>query len=105
MRTVRIVSFLLVVLASKTTIVAATSSPTKIEWIRQLGTETDDYAWSVALDGLGNSYITGQTQGNLGDLNFGLRDAFLAKYDSKGDLAWVHPRERGRSPPTIQCTK
>jgi hypothetical protein len=42
------------------------------------------------VDGSGNIYITGGTNGNLdGNVNAGGTDAFLAKYDSSGGRQWT----------------
>ena len=58
-------------------------------WSRQLGTSSYDFSESVAVDGAGNAFISGSTQGNLGGNNAGLTDAFLTKYDSDGNLLWT----------------
>jgi hypothetical protein len=58
-------------------------------WTRQIGTTASDVGESVAVDGLGNAYISGYTDGSLGGPNAGSRDAFLAKYDSSGSLLWT----------------
>lgn len=57
-------------------------------WSRQLGTSTRDEARGVAVDGSGNVYIGGLTQGSLAAPNAGNIDTFLAKYDSAGTLLW-----------------
>lgn len=50
-----------------------------------------DYARGVAVDGSGNAYITGQTDGTLpGQVSAGGRDAFVAKYDSNLNRLWVN---------------
>ncbi len=49
-------------------------------WTQQLGTPDYDYNWSVALDGAGNAFISGLTEGSLGGLNAGWDHAFLVKY-------------------------
>jgi len=41
------------------------------------------------MDGSGNAYITGRTFGSLGGSNAGGCDAFVAKYNSGGDLQWA----------------
>jgi len=58
-------------------------------WTRQIGTTANDLSFSVAVDGLGNAYISGATYGSLGGPNAGYYDAFLAKYDSSGSLLWT----------------
>jgi hypothetical protein len=60
------------------------------QWTRLLGTPGEDHAYGVAVDGSGNIYITGYTEGSLdGNTNAGYRDAFLAKYDSSGTKQWT----------------
>jgi len=51
-----------------------------LAWARQIGTTASDESLSVAVDGLGNAYISGATRGSLGGPNAGGYDAFLAKY-------------------------
>lgn len=58
-------------------------------WIRQLGTNSNEYCYGVTVDNSGNSFITGFTNGNLGGTKTGSTDAFLAKYDSNGTLLWT----------------
>ncbi|MFH1549647.1 MAG: SBBP repeat-containing protein [Planctomycetota bacterium] len=73
----------------------AAETPYGLAWTRQLGTSSDDYSHSVAIDGSGNAYISGWTEGSLGGPNAGLFDAFLAKYDTSGSLLWT--RQLGTS--------
>jgi hypothetical protein len=68
-----------------------------LEWTRQLGTSEGDASMNVSADGLGNVYISGDTQGNLGGTNAGGQDAFLSKYDASGTLEWT--RQLGTSEP------
>lgn len=59
-------------------------------WIRQMGSVENDYAYAVAVDGKGNAYITGYTDGGLDRLqNSGGSDIFLAGYSAKGKKLWV----------------
>ncbi len=58
------------------------------QWSRQLGTTTNDDAWSVATDSAGNAYLAGSTLGGINGSNVGGSDAFLAKYDSSGAFKW-----------------
>jgi hypothetical protein len=58
-------------------------------WSRQLGTAGRDQSTGVSVDGLGNIYISGYTDGSLEGLNSGEYDAFLSKYDPDGTLLWT----------------
>ncbi|MUG97974.1 hypothetical protein F7734_38970 [Scytonema sp. UIC 10036] len=70
-------------------------------WIQQLGTEGDDSCYNVATDNVGNVYITGYTNGELGGTNAGGVDAWVAKYDSNGTLLWT--RQMGTGGDEISC--
>ena len=70
--------------SSSTTRRARNSGPAC--WERQ----SSDSAWAVAVDGSGNIYISGFTDGDLdGQTNSGGTDAFLTKYNSSGTLQWT----------------
>jgi subtilisin family serine protease/subtilisin-like proprotein convertase family protein len=56
-------------------------------WKQQLGTSGYDAAKGIVADKTGNLYVTGWTDGSL-DGNVADRDAWLAKYDSRGQLIW-----------------
>lgn len=58
-----------------------------LEWIQQL---SDAYGSSnsVSADGLGNVYISGQTQGDLGDSFGGYSRPFVARFDAAGSHLW-----------------
>ncbi len=58
-------------------------------WTRQLGTTSNDYGTSVAVDSADNAYISGDTYGSLDGTNVGARDVYLAKYNSSGDWLWT----------------
>jgi len=64
-------------------------------WIRQLGTSEDDSAKAAAQDGFGGVYVAGQTNGSLGGTQAGGPDAWVARYDSAGNLVWT--RQLGTS--------
>lgn len=53
---------------------------------KNLGTISNEYGNAIAKDGSGNIWVTGSTAGNLGGGQIGSDDAFLAKYDSSGNL-------------------
>jgi hypothetical protein len=62
---------------------------------RQLGTLSDDRAFGLAVDGVGNVYVAGSTGGDLdgpgigSDPLVGGTDFFLAKFDPSGDLLFT----------------
>jgi hypothetical protein len=66
-----------------------------LQWTRQVGTVSYDYAQGVSADGLGNVYISGSTRGSLGGPSAGDEDAFVSKYDAAGNLQWI--RQLGTS--------
>uniref|UniRef100_B8HS32 Hemolysin-type calcium-binding region n=1 Tax=Cyanothece sp. (strain PCC 7425 / ATCC 29141) TaxID=395961 RepID=B8HS32_CYAP4 len=68
--------------------VAKYNSAGNLLWTRQLGTPANDSATGVVSDKYGNVYITGFTSGNLLGTNKGGSDAFVAKYNSGGNLLW-----------------
>lgn len=60
-----------------------------IVWGRQWGTAAIDYVDGIALDGKGNVYISGCTEGNLFEQNRGWRgDIFIVKINDNGDVIW-----------------
>jgi subtilisin-like proprotein convertase family protein len=56
-------------------------------WKQQLGTSGYDAAKSIVVDGAGNTYVAGWTDGSF-DGSPASRDAWLAKYDVNGNLIW-----------------
>ena len=60
-----------------------------VQWVRQFGTSTYDIGYAIAVDGGGNSYVAGHTEGDLGGPNQGGSDAFIVKYDSGGTQQWA----------------
>jgi len=67
-------------------------------WAKNVGGTDSDRAFSIALDGSGNIYITGRFQGTVdfdpgaGISNLtsiGILDAYFAKYDNDGNLVWA----------------
>jgi len=54
-----------------------------LQWMRQFGTSSLDYASGVAVDGVGGVYMFGETQGSIGGPRLGgVWDAFLAKFEA-----------------------
>jgi len=58
-------------------------------WTRQFGTDQHDYANSLAVDAGGNILVAGYTQGSLSGASAGSGDAFVRKYDPKGNELWA----------------
>ena len=60
-------------------------------WAREFGTQAADESRSVAVDGMGNPYVSGMTRGTFpGQTPSGGRfDSFLRKYDSEGNELWT----------------
>ncbi len=54
----------------------------KFEWAKSIGGLNDDAGQSITTDPWGNSYVTGNMNGNIGT-------TFIAKYNTKGDLIWM----------------
>ena len=59
-------------------------------WQRRFGSEDGDVASGVAVDGIGNVYVVGRSDGALRDQeNTGLTDVFISKYDPDGRRLWT----------------
>lgn len=58
-------------------------------WIKQFGSAGADQAYSISIDSNNLVYVAGMTTGDLGGLNAGSDDAFLAKFDTNGNLLGV----------------
>jgi hypothetical protein len=58
-----------------------------VVWTRQFGTSADDYARDVAVDGSGNVYMVGDTDGILAGSSYG--GMFIRKYNSSGSALWT----------------
>lgn len=60
------------------------------QWTRLVGTPANDAIRSVAIDAAGNIFVAGNTAGAFpGFSSVGNDDAFLAKFNSLGELQWV----------------
>jgi Beta-propeller repeat len=81
---------LLVFCAGITNIAVASGPPPVVLWGTQIGTEREDGADAVAVDMLGNVFVSGITGGNLGGANRGDFDVFVARFDgSNGSRVWT----------------
>lgn len=65
----------------------------EMQWLRQFGTDADDMGLNLTIDRVGNSYVTGFTEGDIDgdgpDESAGYYDIFLAMYDMAGSLHWT----------------
>lgn len=57
-------------------------------WLKEWGSEKDDYFSSSALDVAGNIYVTGNTLGTIYNENNGKSDIFITKFDKNGEVKW-----------------
>jgi hypothetical protein len=58
-------------------------------WIRQLGTRKGDSLQAAAADGRGGVYVGGRTGGSLGGPSAGGDDAWVARFDARGQWIWT----------------
>jgi len=59
-------------------------------WERTLSASVANYVGSIAADKDGNVYVTGETAGVVdGNVNAGMYDMYLAKYDTSGNKQWT----------------
>ncbi|MWB93604.1 T9SS type A sorting domain-containing protein [Flavobacterium sp. GA093] len=68
----------------------------QILWTKTAGGIDQDYGDGIAIDADGNCYVSGRFQQNatfgpiaISNLNSGISDVFVAKYDKLGDEVWV----------------
>ncbi len=68
----------------------ATPTPPPILWTRQFGSPAYDLVQGAGVDGVGNVYVVGYTDGALpGQTNLGVADAFVRKYGPDGTELWT----------------
>ena len=88
-------------------LVSGTALGQNLRWAKQAGGADDDYGYGIAIDGLGNTYVTGSFFGTatfgLGEANEtvmsspGNFDIFVAKYNASGALVWAKQAGGGGS--------
>jgi hypothetical protein len=77
-------------------VLAKYSPAGKLIWLQTAGGSEIDRGYSVAVDAVGNSYVTGHFQSpefRIGDqifTNRGDYDYFVAKFDADGQFQWAH---------------
>lgn len=84
--------------SSNTGIVQIPIYNNNLAWITQLGATTkppggdtsgNDICIGVAVDGVGNVYCSGYTNGSLVESNGGNNDVFVMKLNNNGELVWI----------------
>lgn len=65
------------------------SNELKQQEMKQFGTNENDYIGEIKTDNKNNIYIAGNTDGNTVSQHQGYGDAFLQKWNEKGELAWT----------------
>jgi hypothetical protein len=58
-------------------------------WITQFGTSDGQNAHALASDGAGGVFVAGGAWGNLGGLNAGISDVYVARYNAAGQQTWI----------------
>lgn len=74
--------------------ISKTNSSGNFVWAKKAGGASSDKAEAVAIDNLGNVYVTGFFTGsaNFGSISLtsnGLRDIFISKYNAAGTIQWA----------------
>ncbi len=59
-----------------------------LQWVKQFGSDQDDYARGIATDSSGNVLVAGYSYGKFVSTNQGRSDIVLLKLDSSGGLVW-----------------
>jgi hypothetical protein len=59
------------------------------QWLRQFGGPSYDNANGVAVDSLGNVYVSGQSYSNLPGTNADGNDAYVMKFSASGAMQWI----------------
>lgn len=72
------------------------------QWTRQYGSTATDIGYSVAVDGKGNIYITGTTNGGIyGNPSPNNGNIFLTKFNSSGSHQWTRQYGEGGGRPDV----
>lgn len=70
------------------TFIAKYNAAGDLLWTRQFGESSNQIAFGVSADGIGNVYISGLDGETSPVGSYGYRDAFICKYDAMGNLLW-----------------
>src|SRR4051794_36905594 len=67
----------------------SSGGPSDSGWLRLMGSPGEETAHAVAVSNKGAIYVVGSTQGSVdGTPNRGGLDAFVAKYNTDGEVEW-----------------
>ncbi len=69
--------------------IAKWDSTGALMWSRQFGTSAREGVEAIGIDGKGNCYVAGDTEGRFGGVRRGAVDTFVTKYDTDGIRLWV----------------
>lgn len=58
-------------------------------WTRQFGSNEVDHAEDMTVDRFGNIYVSGHSEGKIGDSDQAGTDSWIAKLDPYGSLIWI----------------
>lgn len=61
----------------------------KVLWTKQYGPDKRATSNAIKIDKEGNLFISGSTEGQMGEAVFGVSDAFLMKLDKEGEILWT----------------
>jgi hypothetical protein len=70
-------------------------------WVKLLGTQAQDWAYSIDVDEVGNVYLVGTTWGDWEDFEYpnpfgtGTEYLFIIKLDTDGELLWITSLDTG----------
>lgn len=66
-----------------------------VNWTTTVGTTADDRSGGLAVDPLGNAYLTGYTRGDFAGGTNTLSNAFVSKVDAAGNVLWTTQYRQG----------
>jgi len=69
--------------------VARVTSKGVVVWVRQFGSNDEDTATSITVSTAGDIFVGGFTEGGVSGPIAGGEDAFVARYDRKGNRRWI----------------
>lgn len=65
------------------------SADGELEWVRQFGSDADDFAYKVDVDAAGRVVVAGTTSGDMAGRRGAGRNVFVATFDHAGEQVWL----------------